>query len=52
MTIKLQILIVLISLALVGQAQDFIKIDNLEDLKSYSKKNNVRIKLKPGKLPD
>jgi hypothetical protein len=48
MIIKLKIFIILFSLAFACQAQDFIEIDNLKDLQVYSKKNNVKVKLKPG----
>ncbi|WP_319501871.1 right-handed parallel beta-helix repeat-containing protein [uncultured Draconibacterium sp.] len=48
MIIKLKIFIILVSFAIACQAQEFIKIDNLTDLNSYSKKDNVKVKLKPG----
>lgn len=48
MIIRLKIFIILISFAIACQAQEFIEIDNLTDLNSYSKKDNVKIKLKPG----
>ncbi|WP_321373363.1 hypothetical protein [uncultured Draconibacterium sp.] len=48
MIIKLKIFIILVSLAIACQAQEFIEIDNLTDLNSYCKKDNVKIKLKPG----
>ncbi|WP_372650545.1 hypothetical protein [Draconibacterium sp.] len=48
MIIKLKIFIILVSLAIACQAQEFIEIDNLTDLNSCCKKDNVKIKLKPG----
>lgn len=50
MKIKLEIFIILFSLAFASQAQkkDFTEIDNLAELNSYSDKDNVNIKLKPG----
>ncbi len=48
MLIKLKIFTILISLAIASQAQYFIEIDNIEELQSYSKKDNVKVKLKAG----
>ncbi len=50
MMTKLKVLLAFLSLSLAcfAQNEDFIKINNIEALKTYAKKDNVKIKLKPG----